>query len=226
MIMKFSFLILKTMSKTIVFDLDDTLVKEIAYLQSAFKAIAFFVDSKDEQLYDRMLSWYGSQENVFERLHVLYPEVTVDVLKGLYRNHVPTLELPIEVHQLLMRLISRNYKLGLITDGYSVTQRHKIEALGIADYFDLIIISEEFGSEKPSISNFDVFHQFQTDSYYYIGDNPKKDFYAPNVLGWKSICLYDDGLNIHKQNFSVAPAYLPSTYITSMLELETVLDCV
>lgn len=33
----------------------------------------------------------------------------------------------------------------------------------------------------------------------YVGDNLKKDFIAPNALGWLTVCLKDDGRNIHKQ---------------------------
>ena len=33
----------------------------------------------------------------------------------------------------------------------------------------------------------------------YVGDNLKKDFIAPNALGWQTVCLKDDGRNIHRQ---------------------------
>ena len=36
-------------------------------------------------------------------------------------------------------------------------------------------------------------------NFYYIGDNVVKDFIAPNQLGWTTICLLDNGQNIHKQ---------------------------
>ena len=33
-----------------------------------------------------------------------------------------------------------------------------------------------------------------------MGDNLKKDFLTPNRLGWQTVCLRDDGRNIHKQD--------------------------
>ena len=33
----------------------------------------------------------------------------------------------------------------------------------------------------------------------YVGDNLKKDFIASNTLGWLTVCLKDDGRNIHRQ---------------------------
>ena len=38
---------------------------------------------------------------------------------------------------------------ALITDGRSLTQRLKIQALGLTDLFDDILISEAMQSEKP-----------------------------------------------------------------------------
>ena len=35
--------------------------------------------------------------------------------------------------------------------------------------------------------------------YVYIGDNPRKDFIAPNRLGWLTLGLVDCGANIHPQ---------------------------
>lgn len=45
--------------------------------------------------------------------------------------------------------------------------------------------------------------------FYYIGDNLRKDFVAPNKLGWQTICLLDNGENIHSQDFSVDSIFLP-----------------
>jgi putative hydrolase of the HAD superfamily len=115
-----------------------------------------------------------------------------------------------------MELKANGYKLGLVTDGYSITQRNKLKALGIEELFDLVVISEEFGSAKPSVANFAVFHQFNTDVYYYIADNPAKDFVSPNALGWQTICLIDAGNNIHKQDFNKESLYLPRMTIDTL----------
>ena len=54
-------------SKTIVFDLDDTLVHEIDYLKSAFIEIAQKVDVNNKGLFKEMLQWYENKENVYRR---------------------------------------------------------------------------------------------------------------------------------------------------------------
>lgn len=206
-------------TKTIVFDLDDTIVKEIDYLKSAFQEIAYMVNPEDEMLFNQMMNWYFEKQNVFQNIINLYPTVEINDLKNCYRNHYPNFNSNAIEKQLLINLKNKGYKLGLITDGFSITQRNKIKALDIEKLFDLIVISEEFGSEKPNAENYKVFHQFNTNEYYYIGDNVKKDFITPNELGWKTICLIDDGNNIHKQDFNKEIVYLPDYKITKISDL-------
>lgn len=204
--------------KTIVFDLDDTLISEIDYLQSAFREIAQYVDADNKNLYNEMYKWFQSKENVFLNLQNQYKNIKVSDLKNKYRNHFPDFNPKSKTRKLLMELKGRGHFLGLITDGFSITQRNKIKALDIESLFDLIIISEEFGSEKPDEANFKVFHQFVTTEYYYIGDNVAKDFVTPNKLGWTTVCLIDEGKNIHVQDFNNELIYLPKIKINNLFD--------
>ena len=204
---------------TIVFDLDDTIIKEIDFLKSAFQEIANFVDSNNSNLYNQMLDWYCGKQNVFEKIQIKYSNILIQDLKNIYRNHFPNFDSKSKNRQLLIDLKQKGYKLGLISDGFSVTQRNKLKALDIENLFDLIIISEEFGSEKPNLNNFEIFHQFQTQKYFYIADNTHKDFVAPNRLGWQTICLLDNGRNIHQQNFDLELLYLPNNTIANLYEI-------
>jgi putative hydrolase of the HAD superfamily len=60
-------------------------------------------------------------------------------------------------------------------------------------------------------------------TYYYIGDNPAKDFVAPNRLGWNTVCLLDDGRNIHPQDFSLSSQMLPQHRISQLSEIENII---
>lgn len=202
--------------KYFIFDLDDTLVPEIDYLQSAYKEIALSL--ADEQLFDRMFNWYQEGQDVFNLVAKLYSISKEDLLQK-YRCHYPVIQLTHGALEVLQEVKRKGHLLGLITDGRSITQRNKLKALGIENYFDKIIISEEFGSTKPSKRNFEVFENASIADYFYIGDNVTKDFLTPNVLGWNSICLLDQGKNIHKQDFSVSEEFLPQYKITSLIEL-------
>ena len=209
--------------KTIVFDLDDTLIPEIDYLKSAFQEIASYVDPEDINLYNEMYHWFQKKENVYLQLQKRYQKISILDLKNIYRNHFPNFDPKTENRELLLELKKKGHFLGLLTDGYSVTQRNKIKALDIENIFDLIVISEEFGSEKPNLKNFEVFDKFNTIGKYYIGDNTSKDFITPNILGWTTICLLDNGENIHLQDFKKETIYLPKIKTNKLINLKQII---
>lgn len=182
----------------IVFDLDDTLYNELDYLKSAYRSIALALEPNNwKSLYSRMFALYRSNKNVFEILAKAY-STDIHTLIDMYRNHQPKIQLFDGVIDVFDAIKSKNGKIGMVTDGRSRTQRAKITSLGITDYLDNIVISEEIGSEKPSLSNFKAIEiALPGNSYYYIADNLIKDFIAPNTLGWKTVALMDNGMNIH-----------------------------
>ena len=215
-------------SRVVVFDLDDTLYKEQDYLLSAYREIAAQIESRYglEAVFDRMCQWWQEGENVFQRLTDTYRlDMTLDELLAIYRSHVPAIRLDEETKCQLDRL-RQHAILGLITDGRRLTQRHKIEALGLSAYMDAsdILISEETGFEKPSDEPFrHIMARYPSRTYYYIGDNPAKDFVAPNRLGWTTVCLLDNGRNIHPQDFSLSQQMLPQHRISQLSEIENII---
>ncbi|WP_338358911.1 HAD family hydrolase [Yeosuana marina] len=222
-----------TNNKTIlVFDLDDTLYKEIDYLSSAYKEIASFISKKvtmsSEQLWQEMLASYHNGENVFHTIIKRYQltNVGIEDFIAMYRHHQPAIQLTASTEQFLTSIKEQVFKVGLITDGRSVQQRRKLEALGLSHYFDTVIISEEFGSEKPAKANFKHFEDTYGAhlDYIYVGDNTTKDFIAPNALGWQTFCLLDDGRNIHKQSFDLEQSTQPNHCIKDLSDIARVLN--
>lgn len=211
-------------TKYVIFDLDDTLMFEIEYLKSAYREIAKTIDTHNcDELFDEMFLLYKKKEDVFDFLVCKYSNCNKTDLLAMYRNHSPVLSLSREAEDVLNYCIAKKYKLGLITDGRSITQRSKLKALGIEELFDKVVISEEFGSMKPDEKNFKYFEEEGIEEYFYIGDNTKKDFITPNKLDWISICLLDTGYNIHKQDFSLAQDFLPKKRIKELIELISIL---
>ncbi len=208
--------------KYIVFDLDDTLTYEIDYLKSGFQEIASQICSEKEKaakLYEQMWAVYQEGGNAFAYVCGRYPTLSLEELLEVYRYHFPSIPLIEGAQEVLDWCKQHCYKVGLITDGRERTQRNKLKALGIEAFFDKIVISESFGSTKPDVRNYQVFATEGISDYYYIADNPAKDFIAPNALKWISICLLDQGRNIHPQDFQVAPAQLPTYRIKKLKEL-------
>ena len=147
-------------NKVIAFDLDDTLYKEIDFLKSAYMEIASIVDkSHPETLYNNMISNYYKGNNVFKFISETYAAYTVERLLKIYREHYPSISLSNEEWNVLLKLKTEAIT-GLITDGRSLTQRNKIKALGLENYFDKIVISEEIGYSKPDIRLFNEFKKY------------------------------------------------------------------
>lgn len=206
-----------------VFDLDDTLFKEVEYLKSAYRSIADKIPGSDNtDLYEQMFLRYKRKENVFKWLmdeYGLKHGVELPWLLKEYREHIPSISLANETAKFLEQVKEYKVPAGLITDGRSITQRNKLRALGMEGYFHDIIISEEFGSEKPDERNYLFFEQkYPGRDFYFFGDNTGKDFIVPEKLGWKTVCIKDDGNHIHTQKENAVP--VPAFMISSFSEIE------
>ena len=84
-------------------------------------------------------------------------------------------------------------RVGIITDGRPEGQHNKIASLGLDDLVDDVIITDELGGEqfrKPCDIAFRIMAtrwRLNTADIIYVGDNPAKDFQAPQQLGMKSV---------------------------------------
>lgn len=206
----------------VIFDLDDTLYHEIDYLKSAYRSISLHVEQQYGYiiLYELMLQYYEKGLDVFAFIEEQTKhKVTKNELLDMYRLHNPAICLNADALLLLNKLKKQGCRMGIITDGRTITQQNKIKALGLYRFIDIAdcIISESIGSEKPSEANYKYFmDKYPTSTYCYIGDNVRKDFITPNRLGWTTICLLDNGENIHKQNFERDKEYLPNITVKSL----------
>ena len=214
--------------KVVVFDLDDTLYKEIDYLRSAYRHIASLVSNArvpEDEVYELMLKTYNAGGNAFEAVVSRYGLrlFSVEWMLNAYRNHKPKISLDEETRTTLDRLKVQGIVMGIISDGRVQSQMNKIEALGLKDYVNPgdIIINECSEYFKPDVRSYRRFmEKYGADSaYWYIADNPAKDFKAPNALGWTTICLLDDGRNIHPQSFDHLPGLLPKKKVKTLSEI-------
>ena len=176
----------------VIFDLDDTLFSEKEYVNSGYAAVAAafpFVKDMQRRLWDAFEHKLPAIDFVLEQEGLLSEKAKA---LNVYRTHIPTLHLYNGVFELLYRL-RETKKLALITDGRPEGQRAKISALGLVPLFDVIIVTDELGGaeyRKPNEASFRLVQQkldIPFEALVYIGDNPRKDFVAPQALGMKSI---------------------------------------
>lgn len=187
----------------IVFDLDDTLYSEFSYKVSGIKAVIqtivrlypewtpeqlnTVIDFRKNDWLDRLCLYCGFNES--EKQTLLWQ----------YRLHKPDI-VPYIAANDFCHLIKDFVATALITDGRSLTQRLKLEALGLYDCFDDILISEAYSSDKPDEKRFrHIENKYcaQAEQFIYIGDNIKKDFISPKRMGWLTIGLESSSDNIH-----------------------------
>lgn len=208
----------------VVFDLDDTLYAESDYRKSGIMYVKNFVTclyGENNYQYPLALDDLIASDDFIGKIADAYklPKAIKDSLLWIYRTHKPSIKIRPDVQKVIVSLEMICKSLVILTDGRSVTQRLKIEALGLTRL--PAYISEEFSSEKPSTERFlKIANRFECDNYVYIADNPQKDFLAPNSLGWRTIGLRGNQTNIHSQDLDPLPKdYWPNIWIDSLSDL-------
>lgn len=215
------------MITTIIFDMDDTLYDESDYCRSGFAAVAGFISEKlrvhsADIIFDALWKEFksGNRTSTFnaalEALEIEYEADFIGELINFYRGHTPDIKLPAESEDVL-GLLAEKYKLGLLTDGFLPAQQLKVKALGIERFFKAVIYTELLGREfwKPSPVGFQkIIEQLDSNASecVYIGDNLKKDFIAPNKLGFMTVQLIRPA-RIHRD-----PAPLPDAAAQHIIE--------
>ncbi len=217
--------ILSVKNTVFVFDLDDTLYSEREYERSGISFVYSYLQENGVDLIgglglEELLSHRNSWIDLLVRSTEVHGLLSTKDLLALYRSHLPDISLYADAKYLLDSLKEMRVKTAVITDGRSVTQRQKIKALNLENYFEDFYISEEIGFEKPHPFSYNsIALKNQGANFIYFADNPKKDFLIPNKLGWSTICLLDRGRNIHVQDFNANSEYLPQLSIRTFDDL-------
>ena len=181
--------------EAVIFDLDDTLYSEKAYVRSGYRAVAEAfpqIEDMKEKLWRAFEEGLPAIDTVLKN-EGLWSEETKAKALECYRLQEPQIALYQGVEEMLKRL-KQTKRLGLITDGRPEGQRAKIKSLGLIAYFDRIIITDELGGIGFRKPNPLAFRQMQEalgtsfEKMIYVGDNLNKDFIAPTALGMQ--CCY------------------------------------
>jgi putative hydrolase of the HAD superfamily len=89
-------------------------------------------------------------------------------------------------------LRSKEMKLGLITNGSIHSQNAKIDQVGIRQYFDTIVVSDEVQIKKPDSRIFDIALKrlnVEPETSIYVGDHPVNDIKGALDAGLKTVWL-------------------------------------
>jgi putative hydrolase of the HAD superfamily len=189
------------MIRAVLFDLDDTLVDREASIQAC--AVQLLRDLGDQLLIadaaqlaaelvriDR--NGYNRERAAEIAAHAMWrtppsPQVVAarwNQYMGALAQARPGLLATIDA------LAAAGLRLGVVSNGPTKKQKHKIETLGIADKLGTLLISEEVGLAKPDERIFRrAASELEVDpsECLFVGDNPDKDVRAAAAVGMRAV---------------------------------------
>lgn len=184
----------------VVFDLDDTLYLERAYVLSGLAAVgrwiaerrgvegfagvaaALFEGGRRGDIFDAALAALGQPAT---------PEFIASLVR-VYRRHRPDITLAPDAARWLDRVPS-GWAVALISDGPAASQSRKVAALRLVERgIEPIILTDRWGTafRKPHPRGFrrvQRVYGLAARACIYVGDNAAKDFLGPRRLGWASV---------------------------------------
>ncbi|MCX8044130.1 MAG: HAD family hydrolase [Desulfobacterota bacterium] len=186
--------------RAVVFDLDDTLYPERAFVQSGFRAVSSYLREHrivHNDVYPLLWQKFsdGVRGTIFnEVLCELIGEADDRLIRTLvfiYRTHMPDIRLYPDALPVLYWCTQR-YKTGLLSDGSAYMQQNKIIALGIRSFFNAVMLTDTLGREywKPHVAGYQKLSDalgVPPQACLYVGDNAEKDFIGAKKSGWFTV---------------------------------------
>lgn len=206
---------LRGKNSLVAFDLDDTLAPEALFIRSGARHAAlwlhrlypaadpFRIINAVDLAVDNRQNHYSAVENILDSFGLLR-KVNMSIVVNEFRSHTPDHDIyrmAPSMISLLNNLSDADVCMALVTDGRSITQRNKINTLGLDQWFspDHIFISEEIGHDKTHPYSFVRLMEMhpEVEDFHYVGDNPPKDFLHPSRLGWLTHLADPFPLGVH-----------------------------
>ncbi len=191
--------------RVVVFDLDDTLVPQAAWLAGAWEAVAAAAAEVgrdagievDAGALERALATDAgagsARGGVIDRaVAAVAPGLPVAPLVDAFRSYRAPRLVPFEGAVDAVQRCRRAVPVGLVTDGDPGIQRAKLSAAGLADAFDAVVFSDELGRErrKPHPLPFrTVLAALDADpgDAAFVGDRPETDLAGAAALGMTTV---------------------------------------
>lgn len=196
--------------KAILFDLDDTLLDRNQAVDNIFHImLEECYGNVEDMLKAEMLRKFKMYDN---RGYGVSDKTAV--FESFFNEFPPLLRLPqpqefwnqqfpqcfsISEHTVnLLKAIQEHMKIAIITNGTTHRQKAKIMNTGLHECFDVILISEEVGLEKPDQRIYQLALnklQVQPEDALFVGDDLEKDVGGPQGAGLKGIWFNPSGID-------------------------------
>lgn len=216
--------------RALVFDMDQTLIDFAASREAGLRATLDLLEASGHtvpgEVFLRRHSQIAAQEDAaylaagtwrptVERFRILCREFSLpsdglaDLLTARYTEaRYANLRQYPETAPTLAKLKGR-LPLFLVTNGPSAHQHREIEVTGVAPYFDLLFVCDDFGLRKPDPRVFEMIRReagFEAHEMLIAGDNPDADIDEPRRQGWRTVWVVRDEPSRNKADPSRADA--------------------
>jgi putative hydrolase of the HAD superfamily len=209
------------MIKAVFFDLDGTLYDRDALVRELVCAQfdAFSGDLQGisrERFVSQVLEMddhgYGEKEKGYQRAVATWqldPALAGRLCTHFWSAYDQHCHLSPDTATTLDTLLAHGKRLGVITNGGTTRQRGKLAALGLADRFDVVLISEADGVRKPAPEIFQRALQrcgVDASESAFVGDHPETDIGGARNAGllpiWRHVSYWppvaEDTLTVHR----------------------------
>lgn len=190
-----------------LFDFDGTLLDRYAsvekFIHSQYNRFIQYFDHIPQDKYTTRFieldaHGYVWKDLVYQQLIKEF-QITKISWKHLFNDYVDNFKdscIPFpHLYTMLEELQKKEFRLGMITNGFGQFQMNNIEALGIKSYFDTILISEWEGCKKPypTIFRRALMHlNVVARESIFVGDHPVNDIKAAQSVGMVAIWKKSD----------------------------------
>lgn len=181
--------------RALYFDLDGTLLKlrreYDSLIRDAYLEVEGTVPKNGVERYNK---------EYFDLFHQFVKNPSTEAFSTISKNSESLAEAllqleidatePVESAHEDLAKISKNYKVGVITNGVTSWQLQKLRAFGLESYFDVILISYTVGAHKPSTQIYSLAEaELPAVEYAMVGDS-ESDIIGARQQGWMA-CEYE-----------------------------------
>lgn len=192
-----------SMIKAVLFDFDETLQDRTAafekYMDTFLSEFCPHIDSAErekrkndmrvtgnggyvdrEKWYQGLIDMWGWENAPSKTVLANHYDTKFGDHNVIFPNSLP----------LLKELKARGYITGVITNGPSVLQNHKMDTSGLRPYCDIVVVSGDVGVHKPDPALFTYTADklgLKTDECVYVGDHPVNDIQGALASGMQAI---------------------------------------
>jgi HAD superfamily hydrolase (TIGR01549 family) len=198
---------------TVLFDLDDTLFDHMGTARAALAATAAAQPALRTADVEALYSHYSelleelhaaalvgrytyeqARQLRFERLLGPYGVGAVEAgrIAGQHYGHYQQLRRPLPGALALLQALRPHYRIGVVTNNRLAEQEEKLRHLGMRDYVDALVTSEEVGLPKPHPRIFEVALErlgAQPAETVMVGDNWQADVVGALAVGIRPLWL-------------------------------------